>query len=61
MTVPFASIDKFHSMLMDDDEFNEAVMRVALRVAQYYAGPGAKLTDEDYQFAYELCSKVGVS
>ena len=54
-------IDKFHSELMDDDIFNEAVMRVALRVAQYYAGPGEKLTADDLRLAEDLASRVGVS
>ena len=61
MTVPFSAIDKFHSMLMDDDEFNEAAMRVALQVAQYYAGPGEKLTEDDYQLAMDLCTRLSVS
>lgn len=59
--VPNAAIDKFHSLLMDDDQFNEAVMKVALQVASYYAGPGVPLTDEDYQLAMDLCTKVSVA
>ena len=59
--VSHAAIDKFHSLLMDDDQFNEAVMKVALEVAQYYAGPGETLSEEDYQFAMDLCSKVSVA
>ena len=59
--VPNAAIDKFHSLLMDDDQFNEAVMKVALEVAQYYAGPGVALTDDDIQFAMDLCTTVSVS
>ena len=54
-------LDKFHEELMDDDQFNEAAMRVALRVAQYYAGPGAKLTEEDYELAMDLCTRLSVS
>jgi len=46
---------------MDDDEFNEAMMRVALKVAQSYAGPGVALSEEDYQLAMDLCSRVSVS
>ena len=59
--VPNAAIDKFHSLLMDDDEFNEAMMRVALQVASYYAGPGEPLTDEDMALAMELCTRVSVA
>ena len=59
--VPNHAIDKFHSLLMDDDQFNEAAMRVALQVAQYYAGPGTALEESDYQLAMELCSKLTVA
>ena len=59
--VPNAALDKFHSLLVDDDQFNEAVMKVALEVAQYYAGPGATLDDDDYKLAMDLCNKVSVS
>ena len=59
--MPAAALDKFHSLLMEDDDFSEAMHRVALQVAQYYAGPGAKLDDQDYQFAMELVCRVGVS
>jgi len=61
MTVPHSAIDKFHSLLMDNDSFNEAMMSVALEVAQYYAGPGVALTDEDYKLAMDLCTRVSVS
>ena len=60
-TVPYSVVDKFHSLLMDDDNFNEALMRVALEVAQYYAGPGVALTDDDYQLAMDLCTRVSVA
>ena len=53
-------IDRFHSHLMDNDQFNEAVMSVALQVVQSYA-PGEPLTDKDYDLAMELCSRVSVS
>tara|TARA_B100001063_G_scaffold236758_1_gene256898 strand:+ start:326 stop:508 length:183 start_codon:yes stop_codon:yes gene_type:complete len=59
--VPFRALDKFHSLLVDDDQFNEAMMRVALEVAQYYAGPGEALGDEDYQLAMDLCTRVSVN
>ncbi len=58
--VPNAAIDKFHSLLIDDDQFNEAMMRVALEVASYYAG-GEKLTDDDMALAMELCTRVSVA
>jgi hypothetical protein len=59
-TVPHAAIDKFHSLLVDDDAFNEACMRVALKVAQSY-NPGQPLEQEDYDLAYELVERLSVS
>lgn len=56
--VSHSVIDRFHSELMDNDLFNEAMMSSALKVVQYYAGPGVKLTDEDYELAMELCTHV---
>ena len=59
--IPNAAIDKFHSLLMDDDVWNERLMACALQVAQYYAGPDAALTEQDYELAYELCVRVSVA
>ena len=59
--VPNHAIDSFHSKLMDDDQFNEAMMRVALEVAESYLGPGEALDDDGYDLACELCCRVGVS
>ena len=59
--IPNAAIDKFHSLLMDDDEFNEAMMRVALQVAQSYHGPGEEMDEESYQLAMQLCCRVSVA
>jgi len=59
--VPNHAIDSFHSKLMDDDQFNEAMMRVALEVAGSYLGPGEPLDDDSYDLACELCCRVGVS
>ena len=58
--IPNAAIDKFHSLLMDDDQFNEAMMRVALQVAQSYH-PGEALDDNDYELAMDLCTRVSVA
>ena len=62
-TVPFAVLDKFHSLLMDDDQFNEAMMRVALDVAQTYCDNAPCETDEEdvYELAMELCCRVSVA
>ena len=58
--VPNSVLDTFHSLLMDDDEFNEAVMRVALQVVQSYS-PGEPLTDKDYDLANELVCRLSVA
>jgi len=59
--IPHHAIDSFHSLLMDDDQFNEAMMRVALEVAQSYLGPGEEMEEDLYDLAMELCTRVGVS
>ena len=62
--VPASALDSFHSLLMDDDEFNEACMRVALQVAEsYLQRPGGGVYDEDqlYDLAMELCTKVTIA
>ena len=62
--VPASVIDSFHSLLMDDDEFNEAMMRVALQVSEHYhQRPGGGCYEEDnvYDLAMELCTRVCVS
>lgn len=59
--IPNSAIDKFHSLLMDDDQFNEAMMRVALQVAQSYNAPGQPLDDQDLQLAMDLCTRVSVA
>jgi len=59
--VPNAALDKFHSLLMDDDQFNEAMMRVALQVAQSYNAPGQPLDEQDMKLAMDLCTRVSVA
>ena len=59
--VPNSVIEKFQSLLLDDDQFNEAVMRVALEVAQSYLAPGDTLDEEGYSLAYDLAGKVGLN
>ena len=57
---PAHAIDSFHSLLMDDDQFNEAMMRVALQVAESTLGSHADEEDH-YDLAMELCCRVSVS
>ena len=62
--VPASALDSFHSLLMDDDQFNEACMRVALQVAEsYLQRPGGGVYDQDdlYDLAMDLCVKVSVA
>ena len=61
--VPASAIDSFHSLLMDDDQFNEAMMRVALDVAQSYCDDAPCETDEEdvYELAMELCCRISVA
>ena len=67
--IPAHAMDSFHSMLMDDDQFNEAMMRVALQVSESCM-EAARLNDpqsgaydeEDlYDLAMELCTRVSVA
>ena len=60
-TVPNHALDTFHALLMDDDQFQKAMMRVALQVAQSYLGAGQPLDVEDYDLAMELCTRVSVA
>ena len=62
--VPASVIDTFHSYLMDDDNFNEAMMRVALQVStEYHQRPGGGCYEEDnlYDLAMQLCCRVSVA
>ena len=63
LRVPASAIDSFHSLLMDDDQFNEAMMRVALDVAQTYCDNAPCETDEEdvYDLAMQLCCRVSVA
>ena len=63
LRLPASAIDSFHSMLMDDDQFNEAMMRVALQVAEDMCKNAPCETDEEdvYDLAMELCIRVSVA
>ena len=58
-----SAIDSFHSLLMDDDQFNEAMMRVALQVAEDICENAPIETDEEdaYDLAMKLCCRVSVA
>ena len=66
--VPHSTIDSFHSILMDDDQFNEAAMRVALQVAtdtleaQRLNDPQSGAYDDEdmYDLAMELVTLISV-
>jgi hypothetical protein len=55
--VPHHVVDQLHSLLMDDDQFQEALMRVALEVA---AGVTDN-TEDQMNLAMELTTRVSVS
>jgi|DEB0MinimDraft_10_1074344.scaffolds.fasta_scaffold697722_1 hypothetical protein len=55
--VPHHVVDQLHSLLMDDDQFQEALMRVALEVA---AGVTDN-TEDQMDLAMELTTRVSVS
>jgi len=57
MKIPYHVIDSLHSILMDDDQFQEALMRVALEVS---SGVTDNL-EEQMELAMELCTRVSVS
>ena len=59
--VPHSVVDSFHSYLMDDDNFNEAMMRVAMDVARYYQGGSEPLDEDSMQLAMDLCTRVSVA
>ena len=66
--IPHSTIDSFNSILMDDDQFNEAAMRVALEVAtntleaQRLNDPHSGAYDEEdmYDLAMELVTLISV-
>ena len=57
MKFPHHVIDSLHSYLMDDDGFQEALMRVTLQVASDFTED----PDEQQELAMELFSRVSVS
>ena len=69
MMIPHSVIDSFHSILMDDDEFNEAVMRVAVDLSKDRLEAlrlndpqsGAYSWDDVIDLANELCCRISVS
>ena len=63
LRVPASAIDSFHSILMDDDQFNEAAMRVALQVAQECCDNAPCETDEEdvYDLAMKLVCHISIA
>jgi len=57
MKIPYHVVDSLHSILMDDDQFQEALMRVALEVA---SGVTEDL-EQQMELAMELTTRVSVS
>jgi hypothetical protein len=63
MKVTAAMVDSFHSLLMADDEFMEAVQRVALELAESSLAEQPCEHDEDdvYDLAMELVCRTSVA
>ena len=63
MKVTASLVDSFHSLLMDDEEFNEALQRVALEVAESSLAEQPCEHDEDdaYDLAMKLVCRVSVA
>ena len=59
MTPSHPTIKKFISLLENDDQFQEALMRVALDTVQYYNGD-QPIDDDDLKLAGELVNLVTV-
>ena len=59
-TVPYSTIDTFHSILMDDDQFNEAAMRVAMQVATDTLQDKDHDDEDLYDLAMELVTYISV-
>jgi hypothetical protein len=58
-TLSLGTIDQLHSALMDDDMFNEAVMRVALQIAEANCPEGDE--EEVMDLAMSLAIRVSVA
>ena len=58
--IPFSTLDTFHSQLMEDEQFLDAMMSVALKVAEDNT-PGDTDEDDIYDIALELVNRVSVS
>ncbi len=64
LRVPASLVDSYHSFLMDDDQFNEAAMRVAFDVAREHL-EALRLNDPysgayDEQDVYDLAAELTV-
>ena len=61
--VPASSLDSFHSLLMEDEQFQEALQRVSFEVAEKALSDMSCEYDEEdiYDLAMELCCRVSVS
>lgn len=59
--VPSSLVDTFRSMVMDDDMFNEAMIRCASDVVRDYLPEDEQNFDKIYDLANELCCRVIVS
>jgi len=63
MIINTALIDQLHSTLMDDDQFQEALQRITLQIAEEFCADQPCETDEEdvMELAVDLYNRVSVA
>jgi len=63
MIINTALIDQLHSTLMDDDQFQEAIQRITMQIAEDFCADQLCETDEEdvMDLAVELYNRVSIA
>ena len=63
MNISTSLIDQLHSALMDDDQFQEALQRITLQMAEEFCADQPCETDEEdvMELAVDLYNRVSVA
>ena len=63
MIINTALIDQLHSTLMDDDQFQEALQRITMQIAEEFcANQPCEIDEEDvFELAVDLYNRVSVA
>jgi len=63
MIIDSTLIDQLHSTLMDDDQFQEALQRITLQIAEKFCADQPCETDEEdvYELAVNLYNRVSIA